>query len=281
MRGFHELHLAAAFGTADEVAALISETEDIDVFFEGRTALWQAVNARNHVSAALLLAAGADPARPMMSGWSPARLSLATDHPLPTTEVLTQQERAAIAERDRLVAALAGVPEFDGYSIACVAGIDADEAVRRLEAEVLPPGEVPAQLDWWEEPFADDTEVVVGVTDVPGGCVVVQPWSYAASLPVVTRPLSAGTVTYSMYANPKSGNQGSIDRDGAAVDRDLLPGGRSVEDDGTAGVFLAHLYVHEPIAYCCAYTGLRPENPRAFTGPDRWVLLPDRIRWDL
>lgn len=281
MGSFHELHRAALFGTAHEVAALLQKTDDVDVFFEERTALWQAVNARNHESAALLLAAGADPARPMMSGWSPGRLSLTTDHPLPTDEVLTPEEQAAVAERDRLVAALTGFPEFVGYSLACVAGIDADEAVRRLEAEVVPPAEVPDELDWWEEPFGDDTEIVVGVTDVPGGCVVVQPWSYAASLPAVTRPLSAGTVTYGMYANPKSGNQGSIDRDGAVVDWDLHPGGLSPANTGTTDVLLAHLYAREAVAYCCAYVGLRPENTKAFTEPDRWVVLPDVIRFDL
>src|SRR6187551_1155858 len=93
------LHLAAASGTAREVAALLEETDDVDAVFDGCTALWRAVFARKYENVDLLLAAGADPTRPMMSGWSPARLSLATDHPIATDEVLTPEERTAIVER--------------------------------------------------------------------------------------------------------------------------------------------------------------------------------------
>ena len=279
MGEFHRLHLAAAFGTAQEVAARLEQTDDVDVIFDGRTALWQAVNARKFDSVELLLAAGADPARPMMSGWSPARLSLTTAHPLATDEVLTPEEQAVVEERDRLVAALAGFPEADGFSIACVAGIDAGEAARRLKAYVVPQDEVPDVTDWWEEPFEDDNELAIGVTDVPGGCVLLQPWYFNASTPVVANLLSPGTVVYSMYANPKSGNQGRIDRDGEVVGWDLHPGGSANEADSTAEVLLAHLYAYEAVAYCCAYVGLRPEDNRAFTEPNRWLLLPDRDYW--
>ncbi|MDX8035470.1 hypothetical protein SK803_35135 [Lentzea sp. BCCO 10_0856] len=279
MGEFHRLHLAAAFGTAQEVAARLEQTDDVDVIFDGRTALWQAVNARKFDSVELLLAAGADPARPMMSGWSPARLSLTTAHPLATDEVLTPEEQAAVEERDRLVAALAGFPEADGFSLACVAGIDAGEATRRLKAYVVPDDEVPDVTDWWEEPFEDDNELAIGVTDVPGGCVLMQPWYFTASTPVVANRLSAGTVVYAMYANPKSGNQGRIDRDGEIVGWDLHPGGSPSEADTTSEVLLAHLYAHDAVAYCCAYVGLRPEDDRAFTEPNRWLLLPDRDYW--
>ncbi|SER70479.1 hypothetical protein SAMN05216188_11482 [Lentzea xinjiangensis] len=279
--GFTALHRAAAFGTAREVAELVAEVDDVDVLFDDRTALWQAVHRRNYDSVGVLLAAGADPARPMMSGWSPARLSLTTAHPIATGEVLTPRERAAVAERDRLVAALGRFPDVDGFSIACVRGVGSDEAVRRLDAEVVPDDEVPDLANPWDDPFGDDTEVVVGVTDVPGGCVVLQPWSYTASIPAITRALSAGTVTCGMYANPKSGNQGSIDRDGETVDRDLHPGGSPDSADSTADVLLKHLYVRHAVACCCAYAGLRPEDDRAFTSPARWVVLPDRVRWEL
>ncbi|MCS7480413.1 hypothetical protein ACFFQW_16810 [Umezawaea endophytica] len=280
MEWLNQLHTAAAHGMASEVAAILGKTDDVDAISDGRTALWRAVFARKHENADLLLAAGADPTRPMMSGWSPARLSLATDHPITTDEVLTPTEQAAIVERDRLVAALGRYPETGGFSIACVGGIDSDEAVRRLEAEVVAAEEVPDLTDWWDEPFGDDTEVAIGFTDVPGGCVVVQPWGRAASLPAVTRPLSTDTVVHALYDNPKSGSQGSVDRDGTTVDRDLVPGGWSAAGS-TAEVFLAHLYAGRPVAYCCAFVALRPENAEAFTKPARWAILPDRIRWDL
>lgn len=44
-------------------------------------------------------------------------------------------------------------------------------------------------------------------------------------------------------------------------------------------MLLAHLYDGEAVAYCCAYAGLRPENDKAFTEPDRWLLLPDIEFW--
>ncbi|ANZ39518.1 hypothetical protein BBK82_29190 [Lentzea guizhouensis] len=274
------LHFAAGFGTAREVAGLLDQVDDVDAVFDDRTALWQAVNGRNFDTVELLLAAGADPARQMMSGWSPARLSLTTEHPLPTDEVLTAEERAAVAERDRLVAALGRNPDVDGFSIACVGGIDADEAVRRLDASAVPADELPDDLDdWWEEPFGDDNELAVGITDVPGGCVVMQPWYFNASTPVVAGKLSVGTVVYSMYANPKSGNQGRIDRDGAVVDWDLHPGGPPNAANSTADVLLIHLYARQAVACCCAYAGLRPTDSKAFTEPDRWLLLPDRDYW--
>ncbi|MET9634636.1 hypothetical protein ABZX92_45055 [Lentzea sp. NPDC006480] len=266
------LHLAVEIGSAMVVATLANVVEDVDVLADGRSALWRAVHARKPGSAKALLVAGADPARPMMSGWSPARLSLATSYPIGSGEVLTAQEEAAVAEHDRLTAALDGFREADGFSIACVAGIDAAEVARRLEAYVVP--EVPDVFDRWAEPFGADTELAVGLTDVPGGCVLMQPWYFAAAAPDVLSSLSAGTVAYGMYANPKSGNQGSVHRAGEAVAWDLHPGGEPAADGSASEVLLAHLYAHQAVAYCCAYVGLRPEDAKAFTEPDQWIVLP-------
>ncbi|MDT7787408.1 MAG: hypothetical protein QOF58_5827, partial [Pseudonocardiales bacterium] len=166
-----------------------------------------------------------------------------------------------------------GLPDGDGFSIACVAGIDAAEVARRLEAYVVP--EVPDVFDRWADPFGADTERAVGVTDVPGGCVVMQPWYFAAAATDVLSSLSAGTVAYGMYANPKSGNQGSIHHDGEIVGWDLHPGGEPDAGGSTAEVLLAHLYAYEAVAYCCAHVGLRPADNKAFTEPDQWILLPD------
>ncbi|MEV6718338.1 hypothetical protein AB0M48_40580 [Lentzea sp. NPDC051208] len=263
-----KLHWAAEFESAQEVAAAISQADDVDAVDEERTALWRAVHARKPENVRLLLAAGADPALPMMSGWSPARLSLTTDHPLPTGEVLTGEERAAVEERDRLVAALGGVPGDDGFSLACVAGVDAGTAVGLLEAELV------------EAPGEEADEDVLGVTTVPGGCVLVQPDGYAAAMPGVLDRLSAGTVAYGMYANPKSGNQGSVHRDGETAAWDLHPGGGVTEEETSADVLLAHLYLDEPVAFCLAFAGLRPTDSRAFTAPDLWLRLPERDDWD-
>lgn len=262
-----KLHWAAEFKSSQEVAALIAEVDDVDGLDEGRTALWRAVHAGRSGNVQVLLAAGADPARPMVYGWSPARLSLATEHPLPTDEVLTPEERAAIAERDRLVAALGGLPRDDGHSLACVADVDAKAAVRRLEAE---PVEVTEQVWTYDADLA-----VVGVTTVPGGCVVFQPKGYAATR--VLERLSVGTVGFGMYANPKGGDHGAIWRDGECEIGDRNTGGGADLEDTAADVLLAHLYQGEPVAYCLAFAGLRPTDARAFTAPDVWVRLPGHL----
>ncbi|MGK5555057.1 hypothetical protein ACSNOI_25910 [Actinomadura kijaniata] len=50
---------------------------------EGRSASWNAVHHGRPDNARVLVAAGADPWRPMMRGWSPGRLSLVGPEPEP------------------------------------------------------------------------------------------------------------------------------------------------------------------------------------------------------
>ena len=294
------LHHAAQYGSAEVVAELAAAVTDVDAVRDGRTALWVAVNAGEDDNARALAAAGADPWRPMMNGWSPGRLSLAGPtpglfapppglfapspglEPPPGLESsgsagLSPAEAAAVAEAHRLIAALGDLHD-EGLSLSCVAGVDAAEAVRRLDAAVA--GDVSVE-EMWDRSLDDAALLTVGVTDVPGGCVVSQPWAYGASTPVVAGLLSAGTVCYAMYANPKSGNQGRIMRDGAVVDWDLHPGGGwAGADESAEEILRTFLYRHRAVAYCCAYAGVRPVDARAFTGPpDLWVRLPDRDYW--
>lgn len=66
---------------------------------------------------------------------------------------------------------------YDGFSMARVAGLTAAEAVQRL-----PVGEVIAadeHAPWHGQDFCGERDIV-GVTDVPGGCVIAQPWAYRA-----------------------------------------------------------------------------------------------------
>lgn len=268
------LHRAAVSGTPEVIALLAARVRDVDALRAGRTALWQAVDDGRHDNARALAAAGADPWLPMMSGWSPGRLALAGPEPElfgppPPGAGLTEAERDAVAEARRLTSAL-GEIWYDGIGLACVAGLDAAEAVRRLDATPVPDAEATgaATLD------------IVGVTDVPGGCVVTQPWGYAPQQPGVLRALSVGTRCYGLYANPKSGNQGSIAVDGAIEGWDLHPGGWAGEDDPPELVLAAHLYRHRAEAYSCAYAGLRLTDARAVTGPpDVWARLPERDWW--
>lgn len=216
----------------------------------------------------------------MMSGWSPGRLSRAS----PTPELfgsdasLTPQEADVMRESQRLIATL-GDLDVDGLGIACVADIDVAEAVRRLEAEIVD-GEFVDDLEEmaeWEDPDGRDSILTIWATDVPGGCVLAQPWGYGPKMPGVTKTLSASTTCYGMYANPKSGNQGSIVRDGEIVGWDLHPGGEPTEQ---GDVLLSYLYQHEALPYCFAYAGLRPADDRAVSGPpDAWIRLPERDYW--
>lgn len=280
------LQRAAEWGSAEVVAELAGLVADVDAEHNGRTALWLAVHADKPDNARALAAAGADPWRPMMAGWSPGRLSLASRTPdLFTaslhTEGLSSAESAAVAEAHRLIGAL-GDFHYDGMSLSCVEGVDAAEAVRRLAATVIEPDDPESMVEeMWEYSLDDDRMLTVGVTDVPGGCVVSQPWAFGASTPGVSRRLSTGTVCYAMYANPKSGNQGSIHRDRVVEGWDLHPGGGwAAADDPPEQILRTYLYRGRAIAYCCAFAGLKPTDARAFTGPpDLWGKLPPRDYW--
>jgi hypothetical protein len=278
------LNVAAEYGTAEVVAELVRGVRDVDVDNDGRTPLWTAVYEGHEDIARVLAGAGADPWRPMMSGWSPGRLSLASRTPdlFPANEAvrLTDAEAAAIVAARRLIDAL-GHPYYDGLSLSCVKEITAEQAVTRLGATNVEtdPGQMYAE--YMHDPMNGEARLTVGVTDVPGGCVVTQPWGFAANTPVLSRLLSAGTLCYAMYANPKSGNQGSLYRDGRADGWDLHPGGGQPEaDDPSDMILFEYLYQHGAIAYCCAFADLKLTDARAVTGPpDRWVRLPDRDLW--
>ncbi|MET9291074.1 ankyrin repeat domain-containing protein [Streptomyces sp. NPDC003077] len=283
--GQRPLHRAAASGSPEVVAELARRVTDVDALEDGTTALWEAVLSDRPDNARVLVAAGADPWRPGLGGWSPGRLSLAGPTPdlfvVPEGERgLSEQERARAQEGNRLVSAL-GDLYYEGTGLACVAGIDAEEAVRRLGATPAAGEELDVLL---EDPYAydmDESLRVVGVTSVPGGCVVTQPWGYAPSMPGVQIRLSVGTVCYGLYANPKSGNQGSIVRDGHIEDWDLHPGGGPDVDDTSEEVLTSYLYRYNAVAYSCAFVGLRPTDARAVVGPpDIWVELPKRDYWE-
>ncbi|MBV7698868.1 ankyrin repeat domain-containing protein [Streptomyces sp. TRM70350] len=282
--GGSPLHRAAAFGSPEVVAELARRVADVDALEDGTSALWEAVLAQRADNARALVAAGADPWRVFMGGWSPGRLSLAGSTPdlfdVPEEAPgLTDTERTAAEEGRRLVAAL-GDFTCEGTGLACVAGIDAEEAIRRLEATPVDREKLDSLL---EDPYAydmDESLQVIGVTTVPGGCVVTQPWGYAPQMPGVLRLLSAGTVCYGLYANPKSGNQGAIARDGVIEGWDLHPGGGPNPEDPPEEVLASYLYRSNAVAYACAYAGLRLTDARAVVGPaDAWVELPRRDYW--
>ncbi|MFC8722126.1 ankyrin repeat domain-containing protein [Kitasatospora sp. NPDC057198] len=281
------LHLAAAYGSPQVVAELAARVVDVDARENGTTALWRAVLADRPDNARALAAAGADPWRPQLGGWSPGRLALAGPVPdlfPPPAEPgalteLTPAERETVRAGRELVAAL-GTFHHEGTGLACVAGIDADEAVRRLGGEPL---DADYLEDFLDDPYAYEMEevlLIAGATTVPGGCVVTQPWGYTPSTPGALARLTAGTFGYGLYANPKSGNQGSTARDGTLEAGGLHPGGDPRAGDTPAQVLDAYLYRHGAVAAACAFAGLRPADDRAVSGPaDRWFKLPGIDWW--
>ncbi|NML55256.1 ankyrin repeat domain-containing protein [Streptomyces sp. R302] len=282
--GGRPLHRAALFGSPEVVAELAGRVADVDALEGGVTALWEAVVSGKVENVRALVAAGADPWRPSLGGWSPGRLSLAGPTPelftVPEGVRLGAGERAAADEARRLCAAL-GEFFYDGLGLACVAGIDASEAVRRLDGAPMADDVIEEFLEDPLEYDMDESLHFVGVTSVPGGCVVTQPWGYAPQMPGVLTRLSAGTHCYGLYANPKSGNQGSIARDGTVEGWDLHPGGGPNEDDTPEEVLTSYLYHHRAVAYACAFAGLRPTDARAVLGPpDLWIELPDSDYWN-
>ncbi|MEV5086090.1 hypothetical protein AB0K74_48020 [Streptomyces sp. NPDC056159] len=154
------------------MAELARRVADVDALENGVTALWEAVVSRKPDNARALAAAGANPWRQSIGGWSPGRLSLAGPTPglfaVPAGEYLTDAERAAAEEAMRLIGALGSFHD-EGTGLACVAEIDAAEAVRRLEAT---PAQDEVVDEVLEDPYAyeiDETLHIVGVTSVPGG----------------------------------------------------------------------------------------------------------------
>ncbi|MFI1733673.1 hypothetical protein ACH40E_31555 [Streptomyces acidicola] len=107
-----------------------------------------------------------------------------------------------------------------------------------------------------------------------------QPWGYAPQMPGVLTRLSVGTVCYGLYANPKSGNQGSIARDGSIEGSDLHTCGGPYEGNTPEEVLASYLYQYNPVAFSCSFVGLRLTDARAVIGPpDLWVQLPQRDYW--
>ncbi|MEU3355206.1 ankyrin repeat domain-containing protein [Streptomyces sp. NPDC037389] len=254
-----------------------------DELADGTVGLWQLLMGDQPEFVEELVAAGADPWQPVLGDWSPGRLSLTGPTPgmfvMPEGEQgLNSGERAAVLEAQRLRAVLAD-SHHEGLGLACVAGIDAAEAVRRLGAT---PVRDSSRLRALRTPGWGEDLGTVGVTTVPGGCIITQPWGYTPQAPGVQKRLSAGTACYGLYANAKSGNQGSFVRDGVIEGWDLHPGGGPDPFDTVTSeeVLLAYLYRDHAVAHACAWVGLRPTDAHGITGPpDAWVELPERDYW--
>ncbi|MER6049860.1 ankyrin repeat domain-containing protein [Streptomyces sp. NPDC001793] len=296
------LHLAAAHGAPEAVAALLDRGAPVDApDAEGCTPLWHAVCHGARENAALLLRAGADAWSPQLGGRSPGRLALTTALAplfagLPGAVPPTPEERAAQQDADARVAVFHGA-HTDGISVAFVPGIDEAEAVRRLgrdpdgcpapdpgsdfDSEADPASSGAHDGDPYDGAGADHRRI--GVTGVPGGCVLVQPFSYLLSTRPVLDALSPGTAAYGVSFHPAGGTFGTLSRDGRTELTEEI--GLPPFGDEPEGHWLYRFWswsrprdAHgaSELAYASAAAGLRVADARPVTGPPgRWVEIPD------
>jgi len=266
---------------------LIRGSADVDAVWWGRTALWDAVMHRHHDIARRLAEAGADPWRPLIAGWSPGRLASAGPEPAlfgapPSDARLTRAEQAEIVRAHDLIATTGEIPDDDA-SIAFISRVDPAEATGRLRAA---PIEIPDPADWavdpWSQGMTDhEVEHTIGISDVPGGCVLTQWHGATACAPGLLSVLTRGTLGYAIQSTKHSGSQGTLFRSGRMIDNDLIPGGgRSLPDDSADEVLRTYLYYENPIPYGCDVTTLTPADRHAFTGPpDHFLRLPPIDLW--
>ncbi|MFF7497937.1 ankyrin repeat domain-containing protein [Streptomyces lavendulae] len=289
------LHRLAGQGAEESVAELARLVTDVDaVDEEGRTPLWQAVAHGRADNAAALLAAGADAWTPRVAGRSPGSLALTTElaplfadlpgavHPDPAR---VAAQRAA----DEQARVFRGV-HTEGLAVAFVAGVDEEEVIRRLgadpdrvpvldlDAEPGPYGTGPDGFD----PYGPRARWFLGVSGVPGGCVLTHPSGYLASSPAVLAAVSPGGRAYGVYFNPKGGTFGHLSVDGGAVHHEEI--GLHAGEDSPEGFWLHRFWQWGPygdmygtgsLAYACDRAHLRITDPGPVLGPPRrWVELP-------
>ncbi|MBE1586657.1 DUF6461 domain-containing protein [Nonomuraea angiospora] len=297
---------ASGRGSKEVVAALAAQASDVNVRGEdGRTPLWEAVWADNGGAIEALLAAGADPWIEVMCGWSAGRLALAGPRAplfagLPGAVPLEDEHRAAVQrarERKALLSAAAdlGGEWAVGMGLTLVTGITADEAIRRLGADPArfpphPPRPAPWQPEDEEYPedLYDAGLRYVAVTEITGGCALVQPEGFAVTLNETVNPLSAGTRCLTVYFNAKSGTQSGYVVDGEWGERDPVDSDAHPAE-GPARTLDRFLYswaqsredpISAEIGHAFTLLGLDPGDGTCVKGPwSRWVEIPGWSRF--
>ncbi|WTW93585.1 ankyrin repeat domain-containing protein [Streptomycetaceae bacterium NBC_01309] len=294
------LHVMAEAGSVDVLEELARWVGDVDVVAEWthETPLWRAVCHGRADNVAVLLAAGADPWRPVILGRSAGALARWTKmarlfEELPGYVPPTDTERAEQAEADRQ-ADVFYEEEYYSISVAFVAGLDEDEVIRRLGGD---PARCPVlDLDTNPGPFGtgpggfdpndrENAERFLGIRVVPGGCVVVQPQSYRASSPAVVTQLSPGTRAYGLHISGVKGTYGHLAVDGVSVRGEEI--GRTAHGDSSDGHWLYRFWDADPegvvgrdkleayqLAYAAAEAGVTITNASQVAGPpNRWLEL--------
>ncbi|WP_237492813.1 ankyrin repeat domain-containing protein [Streptomyces sp. YIM 132580] len=294
--GARPLHLAASWGKAETVAALLAHGAEADAHDEeGHTPLWYAACGADVGMVRALIQAGADVWTPQEDPWSPGRLLLTTPlaplvTELPGAVPLPAEEVAALRAADALIAAFSEQDLWtEGLGIAFVAGVGEDEVVRRLGGD---PTLCPA-VDQDNLPFDpldyDASLRYVGVTGVdssPGGCLIVQ-GGYMPSDDTVLRAVSADTSAYGVYFNPKGGTFGAMARDGGIVAREEIGLSPQASDPAAYWTYRfwqrGSAFAHGAgvLAYACAAAGMTVGDGQVAIdrgAARRWVPLPPALQ---
>lgn len=289
------LHRVAGRGAEESVTELARLAGDVDALDEeGRTPLWEAVARGRADNAAALLAAGADAWTPRVAGRSPGSLALTTElaplfADLPGAVRPDPERVAAQRAADEQARVFRGV-HTEGLAVAFVAGVDEEEVIRRLgadparvpvldlDAEPGPYGTGPDGFD----PYGPQAGWFLGVSGVPGGCLLTHPGGHLAASPAVLAAVSPGGRAYGVYFNPKGGTFGSLSVDGGAVHHEEI--GLIARADSPEGFWLHRFWQWGPygdmygtgsLAYACDRAGLPITDPGPLLGPPRrWVELP-------
>ncbi|WP_436774532.1 ankyrin repeat domain-containing protein [Yinghuangia sp. YIM S09857] len=300
--GGNVLHVATEFGSPDVVAELAAHVDDIDAVapWSGESALWKAVCLGKTDNAAALLAAGADPWRPVMGRHSAGSIARWTKlaplfAQLPGYVAPTDAERAAQDAADRQAVVIAE-EEYFMLSVTFVAGLDEDEVIHRLGGD---PSDCPVlDLDATPGPFGtgpdgfnphdpDVAERFVGIRAVPGGCAVLQPNGLIAATSTVVTALSRGTRAYGIYLSFVKGTYGELAVDGTSVCNEELQRnlrGESLDsqalyrfwDNDPEGAVDSHImWTAYKLAYAAAEAGVSVTDASQIAGPpNRWLELP-------
>ncbi|MBD2758472.1 hypothetical protein IEE94_02965 [Yimella sp. cx-573] len=137
-------------------------------------------------------------------------------------------------------------------------------------------------MDW---PTAMDGRPPVVARETSGGCLLLHPCSFEASIPGVLCRVASNTRAYAVFDKAARGRQGSDAEDGVLQGWDLSPGGMPWSGQHSSHIFESYLASHRgpasaAVAQACWTAGVFPTDPTDFLEPHRTVAhLPEDIDW--
>lgn len=285
------------FPSVNVIELLLSHGADVEAVNDaGETPLWCAVRRGHDEEAAVLLAAGADPWRPVLGGRSAGMVAL--DGPLatlfadlPGAPPLNEAERRRQAEADALIASYSELSRVSpgiavDLCIAFVAGLDENEVIRRAGAD---PADCPTtSVDELNTAVYTSTDGSPGTpvlwigTPPGGGVVVYDPTDINPRSDEFCGRVSAGNAALaSMFDNPAGGDQ-CVDwwRDGKLVARPSPSSDPRGNDPSEAWLCRFGDSSHDSsdvardLALMSMLTGTHPDAAWLAEAPKRLVRLP-------